>query len=56
MKEISNEIELNSNRKLCEVCYIKSPHNFWIRLEENKEEYNLMLKQLQKEYQQSNEM
>jgi tudor domain-containing protein 1/4/6/7 len=49
MDPIEN-VDLGSNRKCAEVCYIKNPTNFWIRLEEHKRDYFAFIKNLQIEY------
>lgn len=50
-----NEINLSSNRKCAEVSFIKSPHNFWLRFEEYKNDYAEMLANLQADYQNAHE-
>ncbi len=45
-----HEVELGSNRKCAEVCCIKNPTNFWVRLEDQKDDYLSMVNQLQAEY------
>lgn len=46
---------MSSNRKCAEVVNVKSPHNFWIRLEEYKNDYTEMLSRLQVEYEDAHE-
>jgi hypothetical protein len=53
---MSNEIDLDSNRKCAEVLYIKSLKNFWVRLEEHKNEYFTMIEQLQDDYQNAHQL
>ena len=38
-----------------EVLFAKSPHSFWVRLEENRTEYEEMLNKLQTEYENAHE-
>jgi hypothetical protein len=49
-----NFVDLDTNRKCAEVVYVRSPHEFWIRLEETKEEYLAMLNKLQADYESAN--
>ncbi|CAF0937993.1 unnamed protein product, partial [Brachionus calyciflorus] len=49
------EVNANANRKCAEMVHIKSPNNFWIRLEEYKNDYIEMLAQLQSQYQDAHE-
>lgn len=46
---------MNSNRKCGEIVHCKSPHNFWIRLEEYKNDYTAMISRLQAEYEDAHE-
>ena len=45
-----NDVNLDSNRKCAEVVSVKSPFEFWVRLEESKGEFESMLSQLQEDY------
>jgi len=48
--DLVNEIDLSSHRQCGVVCFVKSPHNFWIRLDEFKTELIDMNDRLQTEY------
>jgi len=51
-----NDADLgNFNQMFAEVLFAKSPHSFWVRLEENREEYEEMLKKLQTDYENAHE-
>ena len=50
-QESSNAADLSSNRKCAEICFIKNPSSFWIRLEDLKTDYYEMIEQLQIDYQ-----
>ena len=49
-----NDTNPNSNKSSAQVYSIKSPNNFWIRLDEHKNEFNEMMQKI-KDHQASNE-
>jgi hypothetical protein len=45
-----DEVEMESNRTCAEVCFVKNPKNFFVRLDEHRNAYLSLVHDLQNEY------